>query len=136
LTKFNEVDQWHMYLPYHQVVASYSLAPSSSSLCLVCALPPGLGTSQVTASAVDTLKDTKFGKRSGYSTSDSSYNSDIPSQRQCLACTLGTGSLFGHHLINLAQEYHDGLVSTPWTDYLHSTMVLLNHEVCMDDSDH
>lgn len=45
------------------IVASYSLAPSSSPLCLVCALPPGLGTSQVTASAVDTLKNAEFKKR-------------------------------------------------------------------------
>jgi len=45
------------------VVASYSLAPSNSPLCLVCALPPGSGTSQVTASAVSMLKNTDTKKR-------------------------------------------------------------------------
>jgi hypothetical protein len=88
---------FEMYLPCRQVVASYSLAPSSSSLCLVCALPPGLGTSQVTASVVEMLKSTEFGKRSGVWPPTRFISSDMP-QRQCLTCTSRIRTLFDHHL--------------------------------------
>ncbi|KAK0456597.1 hypothetical protein EV421DRAFT_77016 [Armillaria borealis] len=45
------------------VHASYSLAPSNSSLCLVCASPPDLKGSQVTSFVVDILQHTKLSKR-------------------------------------------------------------------------
>ncbi|KAK0506227.1 hypothetical protein EDD18DRAFT_23332 [Armillaria luteobubalina] len=45
------------------VHASYSLAPSNSSLCLVCASPPDLKGSQVTSFLVDILQHTKLSKR-------------------------------------------------------------------------
>ena len=42
------------------VSASYCLAPSDSPLCLVCALTPGLGASQITSSAHDLIKDAQL----------------------------------------------------------------------------
>ncbi|KAF9459905.1 hypothetical protein BDZ94DRAFT_1198749 [Collybia nuda] len=44
------------------VAASYCLAPANSPLCVVCAVPPGLGTSRVTSLAVNLLKNAQLKK--------------------------------------------------------------------------
>lgn len=46
-----------------QVPASYALAPSNSSLCLVRALSPDLRALKVKTMAIDVFQDTKFSKK-------------------------------------------------------------------------
>ncbi|KAF8922556.1 hypothetical protein CPB85DRAFT_1268067 [Mucidula mucida] len=45
------------------VHASYSLAPSNSSMCLVCASGPDIARSQVKTCAIDVLQNAKLSKR-------------------------------------------------------------------------
>lgn len=45
------------------VTASYCLAPSSSPLCLVCAMQPGVGSSRITTAVWDILKNAQLSKR-------------------------------------------------------------------------
>ncbi|GLB36152.1 hypothetical protein LshimejAT787_0304400 [Lyophyllum shimeji] len=45
------------------MTASYCLAPSSSPVCLVCAMPPEVGSSSITTAACDILKHAQLSKR-------------------------------------------------------------------------
>ncbi|KAF9015160.1 hypothetical protein BDQ17DRAFT_1340591 [Cyathus striatus] len=46
------------------IAASYSLIPSNSSVCLVCAVPPNAGASAVNSSDIEQLKVARTNKRS------------------------------------------------------------------------
>lgn len=48
---------------YSQIPASYALAPSSSPICIVCALHPDLSAFKATNAAIKVFQDVKRGKR-------------------------------------------------------------------------
>jgi len=45
-----------------QILASYALAPSSSPLCLVCALHPDLSASEAKSAAIKVFQNAKYGR--------------------------------------------------------------------------